>query len=91
MTELTSCKKEERVNLKKSELSKLQDAAEEGIKDKFALFDAVNLEENKSLQSLYSITMRIDNLRTPLVKYDMNKILHLPTHFKKERIIKFNV
>ena len=81
--QLSSCKKEIRNTLKTSDLTKLQRDAEKGLEDKFALFNATNLEETKSFQSLYSVTMRIDSLLSHLIQYDMHEIFTIPVDFEE--------
>jgi hypothetical protein len=74
---LSGVAKDKREALTTTEKSKLKKFAEEGLEFKFKLLaplDGSNKPTLEKLQGVYSVTIRVEELRTSLQKYDMDDV-----------------
>ena len=77
-----SVKKEDRSNLSTNDMNKLQMAAETGLEQKYELLDAVSLSDTETLKAVYQMSIRTEELRESLGRYDMDGIFLVPDSFE---------
>ena len=77
---LTAVVKEQRYVLPTQQLLKLQQRCEEGLAEPhFAFLSYDNLNSLESLKNLYSVRMKIEQLRTSLMEGDMQGVFSVPS------------
>ena len=77
---LTAVVKEQRYVLPAQQLLKLQQRCEEGLAEPhFAFLSYDNLNSLESLKNLYSVRMKIEQLRTSLMEGDMQGVFSVPS------------
>ena len=77
----TSTRKEDRAILGAGDFAKFKKSCEEGLVDKFDLLTHVDLEHTDSLQDLYSVTMRIEEFQSSLLRHNMAGAFLIPSRF----------
>ena len=83
---LAGIKKEDRNGLSRSEYSKLKVKAEEGMETKFCLFQPVDSDDlddegSKLLDQTYSVTMRIEEFRRELKRFDLDDVFTIASSY----------
>ena len=76
-----SIKKEDRVTLSTSDKRKLQFAAETGLESKYDLLDNIMMSDVETLKAVYQMSIRTDELKTDMLRYDMLGIMIIPDRF----------
>ena len=77
----TSTRKEDRALLGAGDFAKLKKSCEEGLVDKFDLLTHGDLDQTDSLRDLYSVTMRIEEFQSSLLRHDMAGVFLIPSDF----------
>jgi hypothetical protein len=83
---LAGIKKEHRSALSSSDYLKLKVKAEEGMETKFSLFQPVDSEDidnegSKLLNQTYSVTMRIEEFRRELKRFDLEDVFTIASSY----------
>ena len=73
--------KEDRAFLAQTERIKLQNNAEKGLETKYDLLDNVNLTDVETLKAVCSMSIRTEELREEMARYDMHEIMVIPGSF----------
>ena len=73
--------KEDRAFLSQTEKMKLQNNAEKGLETKYDLLDNVNLTDVETLKAVYNMSIRTEELKEEMARYDMNEIMLIPNNF----------
>ena len=74
-------KKEDRNSLSTSDKRKLQMAAETGLESKYDLLDNVKMSDVDTLKAVYQMSIRTDELKNDMYRYDMAGIMLIPDRF----------
>jgi len=83
---LAGIKKQDRPSLSRSDYSKLKGKSEEGMESKFSLFQAIEAESfdedgSKLLDQTYSVTMRIEEFRRELKRFDLDDVFTIASSY----------
>ena len=73
--------KEDRAFLSQTERINFQNNAEKGLEAKYDLLDNVNLTDVETLKAVYNMSIRTEELKEEMAKYDMHQIMTIPGTF----------
>lgn len=73
--------KEDRAFLSQAERMKFQVNAEKGLETKYDLLDNVNLTDLQTLQAVYNMSIRTEELKDDMARYDMHETMLIPNRF----------
>ena len=76
---MSSIKKEDRAALTANNKLKLKEAAKSGLESKYDLLDAVNSTDLDALKSVYSISIKNEELKAAFRQYDMAGVMTCPS------------
>lgn len=72
---------QDRAFLGQNERLKLQTSAEKGLEIKYDLLDNINLTDIDTLKAVYHISIRTEELKDDMAKYDIHSVMLIPSAF----------
>ena len=74
----------DRAFLGQTERLKLQTSAEKGLEIKYDLLDNVNLTDIDTLKAVYHMSIRTEELKDDMAKYDIHSVMLIPSDFQTD-------
>lgn len=75
---------QDRAFLAQNERVKLQTSAEKGLEVKYDLLDNVNLTDMDTLKAVYQMSIRTEELKEDMAKYDIQSAMLIPSAFAED-------